>query len=70
MEIFAIQEQPQKLGEVMSNGEILTMVQNALPKEWGSFTSSIDGKEEAIPLHEAPTSRAPTLSSKAPTLSL
>ena len=49
MEIFVIGDQLQKLGEVMSDGEILTMVQNALPKEWGSFTSSINGKEEAMP---------------------
>ena len=44
-EIFTIRDQLQKLGEVMSNGEILTMIQNALPKEWIGFTSSIHGKE-------------------------
>ena len=49
MEIFAIRDQLQKLGEVMSDREILTMVQNALPKEWRGFTSSVDGREEAMP---------------------
>ena len=32
----------------MSNGEILTMVLNALPKEWGSFTSNTPVKKEAM----------------------
>ena len=32
MNIFAIREQLLKLGEVMSNREILTTVQNVLPK--------------------------------------
>ena len=49
MEIFAIRDQLQKLGEVMSDREIFTMVQNALLKEWRGFTSSIDGREEATP---------------------
>ena len=44
MEIFAIRDQLLKLGEVMSDREILTMVQNALPKEWRGSTSSIDGR--------------------------
>ena len=48
MEIFAIRDQLLKLGEVMSDREILTMVQNSLPKEWRGFTSSIDGREEAM----------------------
>ena len=52
MEIFAIRDQLQKLGEVMSNGEILTMIQNSLPKEWRSFASSIDGKEENMPFQD------------------
>ena len=51
MEIFTVRDQLQKFGEVMSNGEILNMVQKALPKEWGSFTSSIDEKE-AIPFQD------------------
>ena len=45
VDIFAIRDQLQKLGEVMSDREILTVVQNDLPKEWSIFTSSIDGKE-------------------------
>ena len=49
MEIFAIRDQLQKLGEVMSDGEILTMVQNVLSKEWRDSSSSIDGREEAMP---------------------
>ena len=32
MEIFAIQDQLQKLRELMTDGQILTMVQNVLPK--------------------------------------
>ena len=49
MKIFAIREQLLKLGEVMSNREILTMIQNVLPKEWRGSTSNIDGREEAMP---------------------
>ena len=49
MEIFTIWEQLLKLGEVMSDREILTMVQNVLSKEWRGSTSSIDGREEATP---------------------
>ena len=47
-EIFAIGEQLLKLGEEMSDREILTMVQNVLPKEWRDYSSSIDGREEAM----------------------
>ena len=36
----------------MSNKEISTIVLNALPEEWGNFTSSIYGKKEATPFNE------------------
>ena len=46
---FAIRDKLLKLGEVMYDREILNMVHNALLKEWRGFTSSIDGREEAMP---------------------
>ena len=36
----------------MSNREMTTMVLNALPEEWGNFTSSIYGKKEATPFQD------------------
>ena len=43
-------DQLQELGEVMSNKEMTIVVLNALPEEWGNFTSSIYAKKEATPL--------------------
>jgi len=50
MRISRIWDQLQDLGEVMSNREMTTIVLNALPEEWGNFTSSIYGKKETTPL--------------------
>ena len=36
----------------MSDSEITTVVLNALPKEWGNFTSSLYGKKEATPFQD------------------
>ena len=49
MRISEIRDQLQELGEVMFDTEMTTVVLNALPKEWGNFTSSIYGKKEATP---------------------
>lgn len=49
MRISEIGDQLQDLGEIMSNKEMTIVVLNALPKEWGKFTSSIYGKKEATP---------------------
>lgn len=47
MRILEIRDQLQDLGEIMFDKEMTTVVFNALPKEWGNFTSSICGKKEA-----------------------
>ena len=52
MRICEIRDQLQELGEVISDSEMTTMVLNALPKEWGNFTSSLYGKKEATPFHD------------------
>ena len=49
MRISEIRDQLQDLGEVISNREMTTIVLNALPEEWGDFTSNIYGKKEATP---------------------
>lgn len=49
MRISEIRDQLQDLGEIMFDKEMTTVVLNALPEEWGSFTSSIYGKKEATP---------------------
>ena len=36
----------------MSDTEMTTVVLNALPEEWGKFTSSLYGKKEATPFHD------------------
>lgn len=36
----------------MSRREMTTVVLNALPEEWGNFTSCIYAKKEATPLNE------------------
>lgn len=36
----------------MSDKEMTNMVLNALPEEWGNFTSSIYAKKEATPFNE------------------
>ena len=36
----------------MYDSDITTMVLNALPEEWGNFTSSIYGKKKAIPFQD------------------
>ena len=36
----------------MSHREMTTVVLNALPEEWGNFTSSIYGKKEATPFQD------------------
>ena len=43
MRISEIRDQLQDLGEVMSDREMTTVVLNALPEEWGNFTSRIYG---------------------------
>jgi len=52
MRISEIRDQLQELGEVMSNREIITVVLNALPEEWGNFTSSLYGKKETTPFQD------------------
>lgn len=52
MRISEIRDQLQDLGEVMSDREMTTVVLNALPEEWGNFTSSIYRKKEATPLQD------------------
>ena len=52
MRISEIRDQLQELGEVNSDSEMTTVVLNALPKEWGNFTSSLYGKKEATPFHD------------------
>ena len=52
MKISKMRDQLQKLGEVMSDKEMTIVVLNALPEDWGSFTSSICAKKEATPLSE------------------
>lgn len=52
MRISKIMAQLQDLGEVMSNIEMTTVVLNALPEEWGNFTSSIYGNKEATPFQD------------------
>ena len=45
MRISKRRDQLQELGEVMSDTEMTTVVLNALPEEWGNFTSSLYGKK-------------------------
>ena len=52
MNIFEMRDQLQELGEVMSDREITTIVLNALPEDWGNFTSSIYAKKEPTTLSE------------------
>ena len=52
MEISKIRDQLREFGEVISDKEMTTVVLNALPKEWGNFTSSIYAKKEANTLSE------------------
>ena len=52
MMIYEIRDQFQDLGEIMSENEMTTIVINALPKEWGNFTSIIYGKKEATPFQD------------------
>ena len=52
MTISEIRDQLQELGEVMSDTEMTTVVLNALPEEWGRFTSSLYRKKEATPFHD------------------
>lgn len=52
MRVSEIRDQLQELGEIMSDKEMTTIVLNALPEEWGNFTSSIYGKKEATPFIE------------------
>ena len=52
MRISEIRYQMQELGEEISDTEITTMVLNALPEEWGNFTSSLNGKKEATTFHD------------------
>jgi len=52
MKIYEMRDQLQELGEVMSDIEMTTVVLNALPKDWGNFTSSIYAKKEATTLSE------------------
>jgi len=50
MKIFGVRDQLQELGEFMCDKEMTTVVLNALPEDWGNFTSSIYDKKEATPL--------------------
>ena len=52
MRTFQIGDQLQDLGEIMSDREVTTVVLNALPEEWGNFTSSIYGKKEDSPFQD------------------
>ena len=52
MRISEIKDQLQDLGEVMFDREMATVLLNALPEEWGNFTSSIYGKKEATPFQD------------------
>ena len=52
MRVLEIRDQLQELGEIMSDKEMTTIVLNALPEEWGNFTSRIYGKKEATPFNE------------------
>ena len=52
MKISKMRDQLQELGEVMSDNEMKTVVLNALPKDWGNFTSSIYANKEATKLSE------------------
>ena len=52
MRISEIMDQLQDLGEIMSDKEMTTIVINALPKEWGNFTSIIYGNKEATPFQD------------------
>jgi len=52
MRISKIRDQLQELGEVMYDREMTTVVLNALPKEWGNFTSSLYGKKETTPFQD------------------
>ena len=49
MRISEIRDQLQDLGEIIFDKEMTTVVLNALPQEWGIFTSRIYGKKEATP---------------------
>ena len=61
MKISKMRDQLQELGEVMSDKEMTTVVLNALPEEWGNFTSSIYAKKEATTLSEMWDQRKPDL---------
>ena len=52
MMIFEIRDQLQELEEVISDTKMTTVVLNALPKEWGNFTSSLYEKKEATSFHD------------------
>ena len=47
-----MRDQLQELGEIMSDREMTNVVLNALPEDWGNFTSSIYAKKEATTLSE------------------
>jgi len=52
MRMLEIRDQLQELGEIMFDKEMTTIVLNALPEEWGNFTSRIYGKKEATSFSE------------------
>lgn len=52
MRISEIRDQLQELGEVISIREMTTVVLNALPKEWGNFTSRLYGKKATTPFQD------------------
>ena len=52
MKVSKMRDQLQELGEVALDREMQTVVLNALPQEWGKFTSSIYAKKEATSLNE------------------
>ena len=51
MKISEMRDKLQELREVMFDREMTTIVLNALPDDWGNFTSSIYAKKEATPLN-------------------
>ena len=50
--VYEIRDQLQDLGEMIYEKEMTTIVLNALPEEWGNFTSSVYGKKDATPFNE------------------
>lgn len=52
MRISEVRDQLQDIGEIISDKEMTTIIINALPEEWGNFTSSIYVKKETTPFND------------------